>query len=223
MQTKANIKSRPQPRNPKGILFHTKVYALSDRFNVTKLKDLAYSKITALFVECGMVADKSDMDAVMEAVTYAFGHLTLSVQKGPFSPDSLNSKEKLLVYMVRYMAWARDSFQKNEAFLHLLEECPEFAIALVFTSRSASAPPWSETVNDETERHIWQPLVSFRQRPRVLERSGHRMDGGGSYHATRNNRNTVHDLEIEEEGIDSDPFSAGVRYDDEVHLFTAPR
>ena len=158
MQIKANIQSRPEPRGPKAILFHTKVYALSDRFNVTKLKDLAYSKITTLFVEYGMVADKSDMDAVMEAITYAFGHLTLSVQKGLFSPDSLNSKEKLLVYMVRYMAWARDSFQNNEAFLYLLEEYPEFAIALVFTSRSASAPPWSETVNDETERLTIEPL-----------------------------------------------------------------
>ena len=42
----------------------------------------------------------------------------------------------------------------------------------------------------------WRPLsISVRQRPRVLERSCHRMEGGGSYHTTRNNRNTVHDLE----------------------------
>ena len=149
------MKLRPMPESTEAILFHTKVYILSDRFNITKLKDLAYSKIETLLVKCGMVANKSDIDAVMEAVTYAFGHLTLSVQKGLFSPDSLNSGEKLLVYMVRYIAWARDLFQTNEAFTHLLEESPEFAIALVYTSRSASAPPWSnsETAYDSTS-HI---------------------------------------------------------------------
>ena len=138
------------PKGSTAILFHTKIYVLGDRFNVTKLKDLSYSKITTLFVECGMVAEKVDMDAVMEAVTYAFGHLTLSAQKAQCSPDNLDTKEKLLVYMARYMAWAVDSFQKNELFLNLLEDCPDFAVALVFSSRSASAPPWSAKTSDES-------------------------------------------------------------------------
>ena len=117
---------------------------LSDRFNVTKLKELAYSKITTLFVQCGKVAKESDIDAVMEAVTYAFEKLPLSVQKGRCSPENLNSREKLLVYMARYIAWARDSFQKNDSFLGLLEDCPDFAVASVFSSRTASAPPWKQ-------------------------------------------------------------------------------
>lgn len=136
------MKPRPVPKNPTAILFHTKVYVLGDRFNITKLKELAFSKITTLFVECGMVADKGDVDAVMEAVAYAYDKLPLPVQQQPISLDSLNVKEKLLVYMARYTAWARDSLRMNKTFIDLLGDCPEFAVALLFSSRAAPVPPW---------------------------------------------------------------------------------
>ena len=92
-----------------------------------------------------MVAENSDIDAVIEAVTYAFRRLPLSVQTGWCSPKNANSRERLLVYMAQYMAWARDSFQKHDEFYNLLESCHDFAVALVVNSRAASVPPWSET------------------------------------------------------------------------------
>ena len=145
------------PESTTALLFHTKIYVLGDRFNITKLKDLAFSKITTLFVDCGMVADKHDVDAVMEAVAYAFDKLPLSVKQGPCCLDDLNVKEKLLVYMARYVAWARDSLRMSETFVDLLRDCPEFAVGLLFNSRSASTPPWiAEQIDSVTkDSSLW--------------------------------------------------------------------
>ena len=135
---------------------------LADRFNITKLKDLAYSKTTLIFVQCGMVADGSDVDAVMAAVVYAFRNLPLSVQNVWCSRNYLDSKEKLLVYMARYIAWARDSFQENVMFLELLEACPDFAVALVVSSGASLVAPWSDP---GTER-----LISYTSTTHILSR-----------------------------------------------------
>ena len=129
------------PKSTTALLFHTKIYVFADRFNITKLKDFAFSKITTLFEDCGMVAGKSDVDAVVEAVAYAHDKLPLSL-------DNLNVKEKLLVYMARYAAWARASLRINAVFVNMLRDCPEFAIALLFSSTAASTPPWgAEQIN----------------------------------------------------------------------------
>ena len=110
-----------------------------------------------------MTDNERYVDAVMGAVTYAFRNLAFSViQKVHCSPDYLDSKEKLLVYMVRYIAWARDSFQSNAAFLDLLGECPEFAVALVFSSRAALAAPWSEPGTEN--------LISYESTDHILSR-----------------------------------------------------
>lgn len=137
-----NIELRSGSKGAAAIVFHTKVYVLGDRFNITKLKDLTFSKITALFMRCGKVTDKGDVDAVMEAVAYAYDKLPLSVQQGPFSLNNLHVKERLLVYMARYAAWARDSLHRSETFINLLVDCPEFAVALIFGSIAAPVPPW---------------------------------------------------------------------------------
>lgn len=118
-----------------------------------------------------MVAEESDVEAVMEAVTYAFGHLALSVQKGRCSPENLHSKERLLVYMARYMAWARDSFQKDDAFLGLLEDSSEFAVAMVFSSRAASGAPWSEIVDDDAGSGTSKSVVTSTSATHILSRN----------------------------------------------------
>ena len=111
-----------------------------------------------------MVAHESEVDIVIDAVTYAFGNLPFSVsaQKVHCSPNYLDSKERLLVYMVRYIAWARDSFQMNAAFLDLIRDCPEFAVALIVSSRAASAAPWSESSTEN--------LISYQSTNHILSR-----------------------------------------------------
>ena len=143
---------------------------LADRFNITKLKDLAFSKITALFVECGMVADKSDVDSVMEAVAYAYDKLPFSVQQA-CSLGNLNVKEKLLVYMAQYTAWARDSLRMSETFVNLLGDCPEFAVALLFGSITAPVPPWVAQLSSETTKGSAKGSLSYDSPSHILSRS----------------------------------------------------
>ena len=165
MQT--DIESRPVPTGTTALLFHTKIYVLGDRFNITKLKDLAFSRITTLFVDRGMVADKSDVDAIVEAIAYAYDNLPLS--QGPLSLDSFNVEEKLLVYMAQYAAWARDSLRMNAVFVNLLRDCPEFAIALLFSSTAASIPPWVAEKIDTGESSKW--TLSHDSTSHILSRS----------------------------------------------------
>ena len=153
-----------RPGSTAGLSLHTKVYVLADRFNLPKLKDLAFNNITTLYAKSGRAPLESDVDAVMGSVTYAFRNLPFSVsaQKVHCSPNYLDSKEKLLVYMARYIAWARDAFQTNVAFLDLLAECPEFAVALVVSSRATLAAPWSEPGTEN--------LISYESTTHILSR-----------------------------------------------------
>ena len=120
---------------------------LADRFNIIKLKNLAYSKAGTI-LRRWRVDDESELGAVMEAVAYGFRNLALSVRNVRCSSDYLDSKEKLLVLMARYISWARDSFQQNATFIGLLEECPQFAVALVISSGAALVPPWFDPHTD---------------------------------------------------------------------------
>ena len=168
--SQADMKLRPVSKGTAAILFHTKLYVLGDRFNITKLKDYAFSKISTLFVECGMVADKSDVDAVMEAVAYAFDKLPFSVQQA-CSLGNLNVKERLLVYMAQYTAWARDSLRMNETFVNLLGDCPEFAVALLFGSITAPVPPWIAEPIDTGNENSSGWTLSHDSKSHILSRS----------------------------------------------------
>ncbi|KAF8459928.1 hypothetical protein BDZ91DRAFT_851821 [Kalaharituber pfeilii] len=147
LQWAYNLKDDYTIENPKAtsaLLGHTKIYVLADRFNIVPLKDLAYNKITALLADLGMVAAADDVEAVMTAVSYAFGNL-------PFSTSSTRisaSTEKLLNYFAQYTSWALDVFRTNPEFCSLLEDSPGFARALVTNSRSAATPPWSSIITD---------------------------------------------------------------------------
>ena len=133
-------------KTTEAILFHTKIYVLGDRFNITKLKDLTFCHITSVFKEFGEIATTSDADGIMKAVAYAYNTLPFSVQQACSLLSSSDVEEKLLVYMAEYTAWARDSLRMNETFLGLLEDCSEFALALIFSLKKPIAPPWDVNV-----------------------------------------------------------------------------
>ncbi|KAF8459926.1 hypothetical protein BDZ91DRAFT_740598 [Kalaharituber pfeilii] len=147
LQWAYNLKDDYTIENPKAtsaLLGHTKIYVLADRFNTVALKDLAYNKITALLVDLGMVAAANDVEAVMTAVSYAFGNLPFSTSSTRISAPT----EKLLNYFAQYTSWALDVFRTNLEFCSLLENSPDFARALVTNSRSAATPPWSSIITD---------------------------------------------------------------------------
>ncbi|KAF8459929.1 hypothetical protein BDZ91DRAFT_740614 [Kalaharituber pfeilii] len=131
------------PKAASALLGHTKIYVLADRFNTVPLKDLAYNKITALLADLGMVAATDDVEAVMNAVSYAFGNLPFS----SFSSSSITAPtERLLKYFAQYTSWALDVFRAKAEFCSLLEHSPDFAKALVTNSRSAASPPWISAI-----------------------------------------------------------------------------
>ncbi|KAF8459924.1 hypothetical protein BDZ91DRAFT_740596 [Kalaharituber pfeilii] len=130
------------PNAASALLAHTKMYVLADRFNIVSLKGLAYNNITALLVNIGMVTNTGNVEAVMAAVSYAFGNL-------PFRSFSSSStaapEEQLLKYFAQYVSWALDTFRANPEFHSLLEHSSDFAKALISHSRSAISPPWRAT------------------------------------------------------------------------------
>ncbi|KAF8459931.1 hypothetical protein BDZ91DRAFT_685127 [Kalaharituber pfeilii] len=131
------------PKAASALLAHTKIYVLADRFNTVPLKDLSYNKITALLADLGMVAATDDVEAVMTAVSYAFGNLPFS----SFSSSSITAPtERLLKYFAQYTSWALDVFRAKPEFCSLLEHSSDFAKALVTNSRSAATPPWISTI-----------------------------------------------------------------------------
>ncbi|KAF8460091.1 hypothetical protein BDZ91DRAFT_430922 [Kalaharituber pfeilii] len=83
-------------KGPTALLYHTKIYVLADRFNVVTLKSLAYSKITGMLAEIGMIAEKDDVEAMTAVVTYAFANLLFSSS----NPRTISTpKERLLQYL----------------------------------------------------------------------------------------------------------------------------
>lgn len=123
--------------------YHTKIYVLADRFNIPLLKDLAFSKITALLADLGMVAERTDLVAMVTAVTYAFDNLL--VHSGSPS-DSGSTLERLLQYFTQYFSWALDAFRSNDEFKKLLTSNSDFAEALVVNCSPTLTPPWVMTV-----------------------------------------------------------------------------
>ncbi|KAF8463882.1 hypothetical protein BDZ91DRAFT_698173 [Kalaharituber pfeilii] len=130
----------PLPKMTSSVIWHTKVYVLADRFNTVILKDLAYTKLTALLADVGMIATETDVVAFMEAVTYAYDNLPYSTVLQ--SPDAAVSPEKLLEYLAQYISWSLDAFRTNKEFQALLVNSTDFVKALVTNSRGAAAPPW---------------------------------------------------------------------------------
>ncbi|KAF8465072.1 hypothetical protein BDZ91DRAFT_640047, partial [Kalaharituber pfeilii] len=129
----------PLPKTTSSVIRHTKMYVLADRFNTVILKNLAYSKLTALLADIGMITAETDVVALMEAVTYAYDNLPYSTV--PLPADASVSPEKLLEYFSQYISWALDVFRTNKQFQALLVNSTDFVKALVTNSRGAAAPP----------------------------------------------------------------------------------
>ncbi|RPB23930.1 hypothetical protein L211DRAFT_825127 [Terfezia boudieri ATCC MYA-4762] len=127
------------PKSTAALLYHSKIYVLADRFNIPLLKDLAFLKITALLEELGMVAKRTDLVAMVTAVTYAYDNLLVHSGKPSVSGSTL---ERLLQYFTQYISWALDAFRSNDGFKKLLVSNSDFAEALVVSCSPARAPPW---------------------------------------------------------------------------------
>lgn len=91
-----------------------------------------------------MVAEKEQIDAVMEAVTYAFNNLLLCAVKTK-KPAAPPTHERLLSYLAQYVAWALDVFRDHVALADLLGGSSDFTTAMITNCKPASTPPWIQT------------------------------------------------------------------------------
>ncbi|KAF8458290.1 hypothetical protein BGX38DRAFT_1265034 [Terfezia claveryi] len=126
----------PLPKSSAALPYHTKIYVLADRFNIPLLKDLAFSKITALLAELGMVTEHTDLVAIVAAVKYAYDNLLTNISSNGLP------LERLLQYFIQYISWALDAFRSNEEFRKLLAANSDFSEALVMGCNPTLTPPW---------------------------------------------------------------------------------
>ena len=162
------------PDSSSKLLTHVKVYVLSDRFNITPLKELAFANISALLRDKGMLKSRVYMIAMTEAVSYAYENLP--VCRGTAKSGSTTSKdngtdpiaptERLLNYLTQYIAWALDTFRYNDEFMRLIGDNPDFADALIASCRPASIPPWVLDAASDVEVITFDPT----NRDHVLHR-----------------------------------------------------
>ncbi|KAF8460196.1 hypothetical protein BDZ91DRAFT_430478 [Kalaharituber pfeilii] len=158
----------PNPKSPSALLYHTKLYALADRFNIPALSDLSYSRITTLLLNWGMVASSEDVSSVVSAMEYAWENLPLATMDASGSTasacsslDARNSglpSDRLLRYFTQYAAWALDALRNSCKFMNLLSSSHDFAVAVVMSSRAAELPPSGCASSTKEEQHPERPM-----------------------------------------------------------------
>lgn len=121
------------PKETLSILtIHGELYVLAERFNVATLKHLTYRKITAEVDSLKYPDEAADLEKMKELLgltLYAFEHLPVT------SPA-----EKLLDYLVRYIAWALDPFRECELLWELMRKI-DFAVAILKVVRELEDKP----------------------------------------------------------------------------------
>lgn len=142
------------PDNP----YHAKLYVLADRFNISALEDLAFSRITALLASIGMVSLRKDIVEVSAAIVYAYENFPLRAGV-PITDTPVAPTERLLRYLTHFIAWALEIFKYNDRFMELLASCPDFTDALVGACSPALMPPWDDWRSDGTSVYILTPSM----------------------------------------------------------------
>ncbi|KAF8465024.1 hypothetical protein BDZ91DRAFT_763775 [Kalaharituber pfeilii] len=151
----------PLPDTASALLRHSKVYVLADRFNTPILKELAYSRITALLADLGMITESADIEALLSAITFAFDSLPFSTVNRTPSSNIVAPSEKLLKYFAQYASWSLDVLREKTEFGALLLHCADFARALVTLSRGTATPPWSTSLNEDNEKTATSKSLQF--------------------------------------------------------------
>ncbi|KAF8461193.1 hypothetical protein BDZ91DRAFT_737403 [Kalaharituber pfeilii] len=113
------------------LLLHSKLYVLADRFNIGPLKDLSFQKLTSSLTEKSN-PDPSLSADVLRSAMYAVENLPALT-------------ERLVDYLLRYIAWILDNVRDLEDFTQLFQAHPDAAVALVRLTQRAAQPPWSKS------------------------------------------------------------------------------
>lgn len=141
---KSALKSAPSSH----LIIHARLYALADRFNVTGLKGLAFTKLTDILVELDYLTDPRDIKDAIAMIAYAFENLPVA------SGESGGMGEKLLDYLVQYAAWSLGALRVHEEFWELVEGEADFAKGVLAGVEEAEIAPWKEQGKAKEKRKI---------------------------------------------------------------------
>lgn len=138
------------------LLPNAKLYVLADMYNIPRLKDLAFGKLTARIVEIGYCHGEGT-DAFIRLFKYAFENL----------PER-EEMDQLLEYLGKYTAWALNMFREDEDFLNLFagNYRVDFIKLILGNLQECNSAPWHPDVFRSTYSPCYIPpesIVYFRE------------------------------------------------------------
>lgn len=117
------------------LMAHAMLYVFADRFNVQKLKQQTFAKLTARIVTIDVPRKRKSRLAIIYLVSYAFGNL-----------PQCRPSEPLLEYLGVYASWILESLREEPEFFDLLESDIDFLKELLRHVRRGNKAPWGVEV-----------------------------------------------------------------------------
>ncbi|RHZ62802.1 BTB/POZ domain-containing protein [Aspergillus thermomutatus] len=117
------------------LLAHLRLYIFSDAYLIWELKQLAYEKLTACFVDINRPETLDQQRAVIAVLRVAFLKIPLN--------------DSLLDWLAHYAAYSVNQLRLQPSFHDLLEAAPALCSRMMNTLRPASDAPWQS----QTPKH----------------------------------------------------------------------
>ncbi|KAI5779196.1 hypothetical protein DFH27DRAFT_587337 [Peziza echinospora] len=138
------------------LITHLKLYAIADRFNITTLRELSFSRCSELIVKLGNVQSPKDLEAILGGMRYAFENLPsrnlFDMPKAASdSAEPENTENNILLYLGQYAAYILVALRGQEGFGRLIEDNAEFAKAVVSQTSAANFAPWALRAANPTQ------------------------------------------------------------------------
>jgi hypothetical protein len=121
------------------LLAHLRLYIFSDVYLISELKQLAYEKLTACFVDINRPQTLDRQRAVIDVLRVAFLKVPLN--------------DSLLDWLAHYAAYSVNQLRLQPSFHDLLEAAPALCSRMMNTLEPATCAPWQ----GETPKHRFPP------------------------------------------------------------------
>ncbi|EAW25302.1 BTB/POZ domain-containing protein [Aspergillus fischeri NRRL 181] len=121
------------------LLAHLRLYIFSDAYLIAELKQLAYEKLTACFVDINRPQTLDQQRAIIASLRVAFLKIPLN--------------DSLLDWLAHYAAYSVNQLRLQPSFHDLLEAAPALCSRMMNTLCPASTAPWQ----CQTPKHRFPP------------------------------------------------------------------
>lgn len=148
----------PAEGNDLLLMAHARLYVFADRFNIQRLKQQTYDKLTARIATIGVPDTRWSKLAIVYLISYAFENLP---KCKPIDP--------LLAYLGMYASWSLDSLRMEPEFFDLLESDVDFMKELFVHVRKGIKAPWGAQIYNHPAQRCFSCLGGrdYELEPRV--------------------------------------------------------